>query len=468
MKAMQAAAREAHKVKQAAADRIAMKGFVDDFDGDSDEEEMRAWIAEQKEENKSAADIAKEKYNAKMEQEKQEALAEAAEETEFQRARARARMHKAKDLAALAEKTQIDKVYASYAKAMRNGDFKTIENMVKNVGISVNWEDTYGNTAIIAAAKYGLKVPIDHLLFLGADVNQENQFGRTPLIEACRGGYSNIVQHLLVDPDNPKELRAEANTKNRFGKTAADYAIAAGHGKKILPMINSAIAQQLKAAKVMGFEINEEDYKIATEFNKEDATRVKRVKKIVRKKKGTRISRMMKSLGLESSKAIARLHQLQDESARKIQGAVRTMFAKETMANRLRDIVMAAHRAFLKEKKKNIFIVKIQRGYRLKLARRYWRQRIERFQAATKMNSISRMFVARCFYLRKIELERALKKLDRCATLIQCQARQMKAKLRLSILIRRDERYVLLLLECLVFVLWCFLHLHLRFVFVLI
>ena len=74
-------------------------------------------------------------------------------------------------------------MYAVYAKAMREGDFKKVYDMIEKVGICVNWEDTYGNTAIISAAKFGLKVPIDRLLYLGADVNQENSFGRTPLIE---------------------------------------------------------------------------------------------------------------------------------------------------------------------------------------------------------------------------------------------------------------------------------------------
>jgi hypothetical protein len=73
--------------------------------------------------------------------------------------------------------------------------------------------------------------------------------------------------------------------------------------------------------------------------------------------------------------------------------------------------------------------VKIQRGYRLKLARRYWRKRIVRHKAATKMTSLVRMFVARCFFLRRLEMIRVLKLVDRSATLIQCQARRMKAQL---------------------------------------
>ena len=298
---------------------------------------------------------------------------------------------------------------------------------------------------------------------------------------------------MLIDPDNPKELRAEANWKNKFGKTAADYAISAGHAKKLLPMLNDSvsfffffsfflffffpffsfsfsfsffswteaniqlitntaliqtldgitpsflslicffilfkIALQLKKAKKMGFDIDEADFKMATEFKKKDATRVKKLKKFQKEKKGNALSRLRKKLGVESKATIARLHQLQDQSARKIQGMVRSTWARMKMAGRMKAIVEEAYRKHLMERKKGIFIVKVQRGYRLKLARRYWRKRIVRHKAATKMTSLVRMFVARCFYLRRLEMIRVLKLVDRSATLIQCQARRMKAQL---------------------------------------
>ena len=437
MKAMGARALEAHKANQEASDRDAMKDFIQDLDDDSDEEEMREWIAEQKARNYTEADRKKDAWDARMKEEEKEAIMEARAEEEFSKQRARIRLVEAKKLAAIEEEKQINKVYAKYAQAMRQGKFDTVYDMVSKVGISVNWEDTYGNTAIIVAAKFGLKVPIDRLLLLGADVNQENQFGRTPLIEACRGGYGNIVQHLLVDPENPNELRSEANAKNRFGKTASDYAIAAGHGKKILPLLNTSIAKQLKIAKDMGFDINEDDYKMATDFNIKDAPRKARIKK--RKKKSNSVfAKALKTLGLESKKTIARLHKLRDESARKIQGMVRMRKARQTMDNRLRDIVIAAHRAHLMERKKAVFIVRIQRGYRLKLARRYWRQRIVRYKASTKIISVVRMFVARCFYHRHISMKYALIRMDQAATMIQCLGRQMKAKILLYRLKRNE------------------------------
>jgi hypothetical protein len=182
----------------------------------------------------------------------------------------------------------------------------------------------------------------------------------------------------------------------------------------------------------MGFDIDESDYEMATEFKKKDEPRLKKLKKIQKGKRGTTLSRLRKTLGVESKATIARLHQLRDESARKIQGMVRSTRARMEMAGRMKAIVKEAYKKMLMERKKSVFVVRVQRGYRLKLARRYWRTRIVRYQAATKVTSLVRMFVARCFYLRKLDMIRVMKLLDRSATLIQCQARRMKAQLILS------------------------------------
>jgi pSer/pThr/pTyr-binding forkhead associated (FHA) protein len=437
LKKISARAIQTQKMKQAASDREAMKDFIKEIDDDSDEEEMRDWIAQQKEANKSEAEKAEERYDQQMELEREEALREAEIERQIEIERAEARMIEAKKKAEAAEKLEIDKVYAQYSNAMRKGDFQKICDMVQKVGISVNWEDSYGNTAIIVASKFGLKVPINKLLYLGADINQENQYGQTPLIEACKGGFGNIVQHLLLDPANPNELRAVANAKNKFNKTAADYAIKAGHGKKILPLLNASIELRLQGEKQMGFTVDEDAFESAVDFNIKDQPRLEMLKKRRKELRGTAFSRLRKTLGLESKAAIERLHQLREESAIRIQGAIRTMWAKAEMSNRMREIVIAAHRKMLMEKKKNLFIVRIQRGYRLKLARRYWRKRIIEYKAASKMNNLVRMFVQRCYYLRHLETIAAMKRVDQAATMIQCQARRMKAVLILSMLKKR-------------------------------
>ena len=434
-KKLSAAVLAAHKVKQEQNDREAMKGFIDDFEEEeSDEEEMREWMAAQKEKHKSEADIAEEKYNAKMEVERQEALKEYKRAADQKIQQAKAAIRLAKKKAEAHGQAQVDKVYATYSTAMRNGDFETMYDMIDKVGISINWEDSYGRTAIITACKYGLKKPIDSLIALGADINQENQYGQTPLIVACKGGFGNIVSHLLLDPKHPDELRAVANAKNKFNKTAIDYAFKAGHGKKIIPLLQASIELRLKLERSMGFEVDEEAYQAALTFNFEDKGRVKQLKKYQKKRNGNAFTRLRKQLGLESQKTIERLHQLRDESARKIQGAIRMSWAKQTMSNRMKEIVVAAHRKMLMDRKKNTFVVKIQRKYRFKLARRYWRKQIVRYKAATKMCNVVRMFVARRYYLRALEMRNALARVDQAATMIQCQARRMKAKLRASML----------------------------------
>ena len=63
------------------------------------------------------------------------------------------------------------------------------------------------------------------------------------------------------------------------------------------------------------------------------------------------------------------MHKLRDDAARKIQGFARYIKAQEEMSARFRQVVYEANRKRIKDLKKRLWIVKIQRGYRLKLAR---------------------------------------------------------------------------------------------------
>lgn len=377
------------------------------------------------------------------------ALEELQSERDASLAKARLRLKEAQEHAKLQETKLINDVYGQYAKAMREGDFAKVYHMVDKVGISVNWEDSYGNTALICAARYGLKVPIEQLIFRGADVNHENQFGSTPLIEACKGGFGRVLNSLLFDPVKKTdmgtaEMRAEANAKNKFGKTAADYANKHGHGKKCVPILNEAIQRQLDDAMTLGFEIDAEDYKLAVTFNESDSSSLKSTKKRLKQQKPSQFSLLLKTFGMENKVAIARMHKLRDDSARKIQGFSRYIKAKNEMAERFRQIVYEANRKRIKEMKKKIWIVKIQRGYRLKLARKRWALHRKRRLAATKINATAKMFVARCYYKRRLETIWALKRIDAAATLIQCCARRMKAQLVLSMKKRRYNSAILI------------------------
>ena len=136
-------------------------------------------------------------------------------------------------------------IYADYTHAMRIGDFDKIYLLIDNYGADVNWEDTYGNTPLIAACRYGLRLPIRNLIERGADADYENKFGMTPLIEACKGGYSLLIPTLLFD--EAKRPRCSVDLVNMYGKTAKDYAIESGHAIKIVPLLEAGVGDQ-KAA----------------------------------------------------------------------------------------------------------------------------------------------------------------------------------------------------------------------------
>jgi pSer/pThr/pTyr-binding forkhead associated (FHA) protein len=409
-----------------------------DSDEEREEEEMR------QERYNAPAAVEARRVAAIKQAALDKALRELKREEDARMARARERMKEAQAAVKVEETKMINRIYGQYAKAMREGDFETVYHMVDNVGITVNWEDSYGNTALICAAKYGLKVPIEELIHRGADVNHENQYGMTPLIEACKGGFGRVLNNLLFDPKKKTdmgtpEMRAEANARNKFGKTAADYANVHGHGKKCVPFLNDAIQRQLEDAKTLGFEIEEDDYKMAVAFNESDYTSKNVTRKRIKAQKSSRFTMLKKALGMENKDAIAKMHKLRDDAARKIQGFARYIKAQEEMSARFRQVVYEANRKRIKDLKKRLWIVKIQRGYRLKLARKRWALHRQRRLAATKINATVRMFVRRCYYRRRLETLWALRRMDEAVTLLQCCARRMKAQLVVSMKRRQRE-----------------------------
>ena len=55
-----------------------------------------------------------------------------------------------------------------------------------------------------------------------AAVNSKNRFGRTPLMEAARKGHLDVVEALVV-------AGADLDVRNKFGQSAADWALEQGH-----------------------------------------------------------------------------------------------------------------------------------------------------------------------------------------------------------------------------------------------
>ena len=50
--------------------------------------------------------------------------------------------------------------FSKYARYMRAGNFEGVYDMIDNHGVDPNWEDTYGNTALIYASRWGRKARV--------------------------------------------------------------------------------------------------------------------------------------------------------------------------------------------------------------------------------------------------------------------------------------------------------------------
>jgi len=110
---------------------------------------------------------------------------------------------------------------------------KDLNDLSKNCILKsdINYQDEYGNTALLYACKLNSKRIIELLLKNGADTNIVNHKNKTPLMYSCKNGNKNCVDMLLK---HHAKLDIESNSS---GKTAFKYAC--GSGK--LPVIKTLI-----------------------------------------------------------------------------------------------------------------------------------------------------------------------------------------------------------------------------------
>ena len=73
-----------------------------------------------------------------------------------------------------------------------------------------------------AAEKGDLDAVKSALASKPSNKDAKNRFGRTPLMEAARKGHLHVVEHLL-------SLGANDLERNKFGQSAADFALEQGH-----------------------------------------------------------------------------------------------------------------------------------------------------------------------------------------------------------------------------------------------
>lgn len=84
-------------------------------------------------------------------------------------------------------------------------------------GGDANARDRWGTPALCRASGRGDLTAVRLLLEHGGDPNRTSDAGNSPLMVAVAGGHANIVRALL-------DAGADADSKNRWGLAAADWA----------------------------------------------------------------------------------------------------------------------------------------------------------------------------------------------------------------------------------------------------
>lgn len=108
------------------------------------------------------------------------------------------------------------------AARAKKDDWKMVDFLVNECGLSVNGRDKYGETPLMRTAKEGNYDMAKKLIGLGADVHTGNHNGRSALSFAAGIGSSKLVELLLKNGCNP-------NVGTKDGWTPAHYAADNGH-----------------------------------------------------------------------------------------------------------------------------------------------------------------------------------------------------------------------------------------------
>ena len=96
--------------------------------------------------------------------------------------------------------------------AARICDIETIERLLKQKNIDINFGDKDGETALMIASKNGHTEGVKELLRAGAEVDKTTSCGETALFRACASGNNEIVIDLI-------EHGADVNHTNSMGQT---------------------------------------------------------------------------------------------------------------------------------------------------------------------------------------------------------------------------------------------------------
>jgi len=105
--------------------------------------------------------------------------------------------------------------------ASLNGNAQKVEECL-NRGACVDFQDTYGNTALCHATCRGDEITFNVLIARGADVNVTCNIDLSPLIWTCIRGHFDMANLLL-------EAQANVRTRSCIGLSALTYASISDH-----------------------------------------------------------------------------------------------------------------------------------------------------------------------------------------------------------------------------------------------
>ncbi len=114
-------------------------------------------------------------------------------------------------------KMPLSKQESNLITTVEKGDAKTASNLLAKGNININDTNTWGETALIIASRWGFTEIVRMLLDAGADVDIQAYYGDTALMVAAEQGRGEIVRMLL-------RAEADITLKNKDGKKASDMA----------------------------------------------------------------------------------------------------------------------------------------------------------------------------------------------------------------------------------------------------
>ena len=153
-----------------------------------------------------------------------------------------AAMRNRKDIMSLLEKAGADKEAAEkwrLAEAASTGNSEAVVALIQK-GISINSEDVWGRTPLIAAIGKNQLELFDQLIALGADPNHASKKdGSTPLIASTGEGKELIFRKLLA-------ARVDLNYQDKDGSTALMYAAKSGAWWTVQELLKAGASTELR------------------------------------------------------------------------------------------------------------------------------------------------------------------------------------------------------------------------------